>query len=345
MSRPDLKQDGVPASGGGPFGAVRRRLMLALSSLAGAAAVMAVFALAGGDFMARASRPADPLPVTAVDEFSDSVADITAYASSGSVTDDSNDWVFNPLYHGRPLPHFAAQTPAAPPPDMADTSKIVPLPPPNPLFAGTRTTVLPTTVVPLPLRRPQVLDAPGEKMASLPPAPDLKPGRLDARPEEEAPAAPAQGGGVALPTPGSGYAVYDIKRKIVYMPNGDQLEAHSGYGEKMDDIRHVSVRMLGPTPPNTYHLTMREALFHGVEALRLNPVGSGRMYGRTGFLTHSYLLGPRGDSNGCISFKDYDRFLAAYKRGEVKKMVVVASLSNAPEKPNPLLSWLLPKKN
>lgn len=338
MSRPDWKKDGVPASEGGPFGAVRRRLMLALSSLAGAAAVMAVFALAGGDFLARASRPADPLPV-ASEEFSDSVADITAYAASGSVTDDSSDWVFNPLYHGPPLPHFAAQRPASGAPAMADTSKIVPLPTPNPLFATTR-----TTVVPLPMRRPLLPDAPGERMASLPPAPDLKPGRLDARPEDEESPAPAEDGGLALPTPGSGYAIYDIKRKMVYMPNGDQLEAHSGYGDKMDDIRHVSVRMLGPTPPNTYHLTMREALFHGVEALRLNPVGGGRMYGRTGFLTHSYLLGPRGDSNGCISFKDYDRFLAAYKRGEVKKMVVVASLPNAPEKPSPLLSWLLPKK-
>lgn len=148
---------------------------------------------------------------------------------------------------------------------------------------------------------------------------------------------------VALPTPGSGYALYDIKGKVVYMPNGDKLEAHSGYGDMFDDPRHVSKRMVGPTPPNTYSLTMRESLFHGVEAVRLNPVGTGKMYGRTGILAHTYLLGPRGDSNGCVSFKDYEKFLAAFKRGEVKKMVVVAQLENAPKEENFLMSFLKPR--
>ena len=45
-------------------------------------------------------------------------------------------------------------------------------------------------------------------------------------------------------------------------------------------------------------------------------------------LTHSYLLGPNGDSNGCVSFKDYDAFLRAYKAGKVKRMVVVASIDD-----------------
>lgn len=336
MTRPIWKTDGVPASEGGPMGegGISRRLVLGLSALAGAAGAAALVMLLGGDLLTFARRPAaPPAPQVAADEFSDSVDDITAYRTSGSVAGDDNDWVFNPLYHGRPLPHFAAGTEAGKAPAMADTSKIVPLPSPNPLFATAR-----TTVVPLPLRKPQILDG-NERMASLPPAPEAKPA--------EAPAVvpPSQDGAIPLPTPGSGYAIYDIKGQMVYMPNGDQLEAHSGYGDKMDDIRHVTTRMYGPTPPNTYHLTMREALFHGSEALRLNPVGSGKMYGRTGFLTHPYLMGPNGQSNGCISFKDYDRFLAAYKRGEVKKMIVVASLPNAPEKPNSLLSWLLPKKN
>lgn len=35
------------------------------------------------------------------------------------------------------------------------------------------------------------------------------------------------------------------------------------------------------------------------------------------------MLGPNGDSNGCISFRNYDRFLQAYLRGEVKRLVVV----------------------
>ncbi len=125
----------------------------------------------------------------------------------------------------------------------------------------------------------------------------------------------------------AGTAIYDISARLVYLPNGERLEAHSGLGEMMDDPRYAHVRMKGVTPPHTYTLTEREALFHGVRAIRLNPVGgSGAIHGRAGLLAHSYLLGPRGDSNGCISFKEYDRFLQAYLRGEVKRIVVVASL-------------------
>lgn len=150
--------------------------------------------------------------------------------------------------------------------------------------------------------------------------------------------APADGGVTssgASKSPGKlpmndGYsAIYDITGRTVYLPDGTRLEAHSGLGPKMDDPRHVNVRMHGATPPHVYDLTPREALFHGVEALRLHPVGGAEsIHGRTGLLTHTYLLGPNGDSNGCISFKDYDAFLRAYKAGKVKRMIVVASLDN-----------------
>jgi hypothetical protein len=124
-------------------------------------------------------------------------------------------------------------------------------------------------------------------------------------------------------------AIYDITGRTVHLPDGSKLEAHSGLGPKMDDPRHVNVRMHGATPPHVYDLAPREALFHGVEALRLHPVGGAEaIHGRTGLLTHTYLLGPNGDSNGCISFKDYDAFLRAYKAGKVKRMIVVASLDN-----------------
>ena len=37
--------------------------------------------------------------------------------------------------------------------------------------------------------------------------------------------------------------------------------------------------------------------------------GEGAIHGRTGLLAHTYMLGPNGDSNGCVSFRDYDAFL------------------------------------
>jgi hypothetical protein len=119
-------------------------------------------------------------------------------------------------------------------------------------------------------------------------------------------------------------AVYDISAHTVYMPDGTKLEAHSGLGSKLDDPRYVNVRMLGPTPPHVYDLQPRETPFHGVPALRLNPVGGeDAIFGRTGLLAHTYMLGPNGDSNGCVSFKDYNAFLQAYRNGEVKRLAVV----------------------
>lgn len=125
-------------------------------------------------------------------------------------------------------------------------------------------------------------------------------------------------------------AVYDITAQTVYLPNGERLEAHSGFGSMMDDPRHVRTRMRGATPPNTYRLSMREALFHGVKAIRLTPVDDAKMFGRDGMLAHSYLLGPNGQSNGCVSFKNYPRFLQAFERGEVNRLVVVARLDKPP---------------
>lgn len=122
-------------------------------------------------------------------------------------------------------------------------------------------------------------------------------------------------------------AVYDISAKTVYLPDGTRLEAHSGLGSRLDDPRYVSERMRGATPPHIYDLSLRESLFHGVQAIRLNPVGGeGNVYGRTGLLAHTYMLGPNGDSNGCVSFRNYDRFLRAYRDGEVKRLLVVAKL-------------------
>ena len=111
------------------------------------------------------------------------------------------------------------------------------------------------------------------------------------------------------------------------MPNGTRLEAHSGLRDRLDNPRYVNERMRGATPPNVYELHPREALFHGVQALRLIPVGDGELYGRTGLLAHTFMLGPNGDSNGCVSFRNYNAFLQAYQSGEIRRLAVVTHLN------------------
>lgn len=119
-------------------------------------------------------------------------------------------------------------------------------------------------------------------------------------------------------------AVYDISARTVYLPDGSRLEAHSGRGSKLDDPKYVNVRMQGATPPHVYDLTPRESLFHGVAALRLTPVGGeDAIFGRSGLLAHTYMLGPNGDSNGCVSFRDYNAFLNAYRNQGIKRLAVV----------------------
>jgi hypothetical protein len=134
------------------------------------------------------------------------------------------------------------------------------------------------------------------------------------------------------PDPDNRTAVYDISARTVYLPNGEKLEAHSGLGDKRDDPQYVHVRMRGPTPPNVYDLTLREKLFHGVRAIRLNPVDDSKMFGRDGILAHSYMLGSNGQSNGCVSFKDYPKFLQAFLNGEVERLVVVPNLGTEPSR-------------
>lgn len=134
-----------------------------------------------------------------------------------------------------------------------------------------------------------------------------------------------------LPGPSSGVAVYDINTATVYMPDGERLEAHSGLGYMRDNPRYVDAKNRGPTPPNVYNLVMRESRFHGVEAVRLLPADGRNKYGRVGLLAHTYMLrGGLSESNGCVVFKDYHRFLAAFKRGKVTRMIVVPNLAELP---------------
>jgi hypothetical protein len=199
--------------------------------------------------------------------------------------------------------------------------RVVPPAPPPIVERSAQVTTQVTARVPLPRSRPDALGiarAPSERAAP-------KVAALTPAPRESRPKAPL------LSSPDRRTALYDITGQTVYMPNGERLEAHSGFGDRRDNPRYVKVKNLGPTPPNVYALKLRERLFHGVRAVRMTPVHESKMFGRDGMLAHSYLLGPSGQSNGCVSFKDYDRFLQAFLRGEVDRIVVVRRLDEAPQ--------------
>jgi len=287
------------------------------------------------------------------------VTDINQFRSSGEVA-VTPGWIFGPEVQTRRVAlamkpadePMASAMPLPPlPPGTASQSveiaKTAPRPMANPLFAGrigtddleSKTAQDPGAkfaLAPLPPRNPMLGSRSGLPDADVAatPAPEA--------PTIAEPEAPKQG--LTLPGPNDRYAVYDVRAKKVYLPDGQKLEAHSGYGDKFDNPRYFHVKMLGPTPPNTYKLTMREALFHGTEAIRMTPIGDGEMYNRNGILAHPYLLGPRGDSNGCVSVKDYDKFLVAFKSGQINQIVVVESMPRGPSSTNPLISWLTSRR-
>jgi hypothetical protein len=186
---------------------------------------------------------------------------------------------------------------------------------------------------PAPASRPVVASAPavpsGSAVASRP-ASTSGVAVASAAPESRGAGRVLLGAPFGASAPDAGYdrytAVYDISARTVYLPDGTRLEAHSGLGDRLDNPRFVSERMRGPTPPHVYELEPREASFHGVQALRLIPIGDGDLFGRAGLLAHPFMLGPNGDSNGCVSVKDYQAFLRAYQNGLIKRLVVVANL-------------------
>jgi hypothetical protein len=223
------------------------------------------------------------------------------------------------------VPHGDAQRDLAYAPDTARIAALIPiaapasvpsLPPPE--LAPVRVMTPPPFPPARPATQNSAASAPQVEVASLTTGSIPGSGTL---PERETTAVPKWHAGNRV-------AVYDIAGQMVYLPNGERLEAHSGLGHKRDDPRYTRIKMQGPTPPNVYDLTMRERLFHGVRAIRLNPVDEAKMYGRDGMLAHTYLLGPSGQSNGCISFKDYSRFLRAFQRGEIDRIVVVSRLGS-----------------
>jgi hypothetical protein len=312
--------------------------------VASADAVMPAL-VSGGSEAAKGSQPGQPAPAAgpvlasltpyANDEVATpTISTVTAVnvnpaapddpAVTGSIQPQAASPQAIPLPPQRDAALAALEPTTAPddaPPDDAGVAGAgmaagaIPLPPERDVdLAGTEA---PALSVPLPPASP--VRRPGPVMASLAPVNRNEAPRL----------APAPAPAVSVPSAGGRTAIYDISAHTVYLPNGERLEAHSGLGGMLDDPGSVHVKNRGATPPTTYDLSMREQLFHGVAALRLTPAGGGGTYGRVGLLAHTYMLGPRGDSNGCVSFRDYNRFLKAYRSGEVTKLAVVPSLSRS----------------
>jgi Protein of unknown function (DUF2778) len=251
----------------------------------------------------------------------DVAATLARTSEQGATTDDA------PLY--------TASLPAA------DAAMALPTPRPAVRAAETttQTTRDLTLAVPLPMRRPSNgAQAQQRQDAAAVPARPAGTQLASATPEstglnllqKDLTAPVARNAALELPGPGSRTALYDIDAHVVYLPNGDRLEAHSGLGSSMDDPRFAREHDRGPTPPNVYNLVLRDGLFHGVQAIRLNPVDDSKMFGRAGILAHPYMLGPSGQSFGCVSFKDYPEFLRAFQRGEFDRMVVVSHLQDRP---------------
>lgn len=225
-------------------------------------------------------------------------------------------------------------------PSAAPNNRTAALPMPAPVIAAVNPpplTAADADDVPLPRAHPL-------SVATVPVTPKNAPAVIATAPEATVETKPSSGGffgmfkrfftpqekqnATAVLASNPRTAIYDISARVVYMPGGETLEAHSGLGEWLDDPTSFHRKDRGVTPPATYKISMREKLFHGVQALRLTPVGDAKMYGRDGMLAHNYLLGPNGQSNGCVSLKDYDKFLAAYNSGEINQLIVVPNLNS-----------------
>jgi hypothetical protein len=223
----------------------------------------------------------------------------------------------------------------APPQRVTERAVEIPLPPSRPPVAQQTPVKQEIARAPMPAPTPQAPAVPMEIPAAPAPAPSPAPATASASSSitdflKRLTPRLAYNNPDVHPTPDSHTAVYDIEAHMVYMPNGERLEAHSGLGNRIDDPRYVSERAKGATPPNVYDLTLRGERFHGVQAIRLNPVSDGKMYGRDGILAHTYMLGPSGQSFGCVSFRDYEKFLQAYLHGEVTRLVVVPHYESRP---------------
>jgi Tlde1 domain len=284
-------------------------------------------------WLARAPTAPGPIPdLTGKDKLAVTTASVSAPASVAPTMRQPS--AEKPPTAAVDAPDRQAKTAPATIPASTHVASLAPAAVPGPEITGSlppaRSVEL-ADVVPLPLPRPVA------RGIVTPPAGERAPRVAALTPSSHAPVPETRvtpqrpdGDLKSLPAPKSRTAVYDIAAHTVYMPNGEKLVAHSGLGGHMDDPRYIRLRNRGPTPPNVYQLSLREKLFHGVRAIRMTPVDDGKMFGRDGMLAHSYMLGPSGQSNGCVSFQNYRAFLQAFLNGEVERLVVVPRLGAEP---------------
>jgi len=120
-------------------------------------------------------------------------------------------------------------------------------------------------------------------------------------------------------------AVYDISAHMVYLPDGTKLEAHSGLGSRLDDPRSSSMKMVGVTRrTSTNSSRARRCSMACRRCGSIRSAGEDKIFNRVGLLAHTFMLGPNGDSNGCVSFKDYYAFLNAYRNQGIRRLAVLA---------------------
>ena len=130
-------------------------------------------------------------------------------------------------------------------------------------------------------------------------------------------------------------AVYDIAAKKVICPTAPSSRR---IRPRLENGRRAlcACADAGRAPPHIYELKPRKALFHGVPALRLTPIGGqDKIFGRDGLLAHTYMLGASGNSNGCVSFKDYYAFLNAYRNQGIRRLAVLAKVESRAVAANP----------
>ena len=113
------------------------------------------------------------------------------------------------------------------------------------------------------------------------------------------------------------------------VPTANSSRRIRGCGDQMDDPRHVNGQDARGVRRRTSRSDHAGIAFSRRRGDPAQPASTKtEMFGRDGILAHTYMLGPNGQSNGCVSFKNYAAFLRAFQTGDIDRLVVVAELGD-----------------